>query len=56
MTFVIILKEGNKINLNIKSKIKVLFYNPIFMLSYIPCAIIALIKKDIKWKKIEHGK
>ena len=55
MTLVIILKEGRKIDLTLKSKIKVLFYNPIFMISYIPCAIVAITKKDVKWKRVEHG-
>lgn len=55
MTLVIILKERNKIDLTFKSKIKVLFYNPIFMISYIPCAIVALTKKEVEWKKVEHG-
>lgn len=55
MTLVIIIIEGDKINLNFKSKIKTLFYNPIFMISYIPCAIKALTKKDVKWTRVEHG-
>ncbi len=55
MTFVILLLEGNKINLKLKSKIKVLFYNPIFMLSYVPCAIKALTSKNVTWKRVEHG-
>ena len=56
ITFLLLIKEGRKINLSIKSKIKTLLYNPIFIISYIPCAILALTKKDIKWSKIEHGK
>lgn len=56
ITFVIIMKEKNKLNLNLKSKIKVLFYNPIFMISYIPCAIKALTLKEVKWTRVEHGK
>ena len=55
MTVVIILLEGGKIDLSLKSKIKVLFYNPIFMISYVPCAIKALTSKDVKWTKTNHG-
>lgn len=55
MTVVIILLEGGKIDLSLKSKIKVLFYNPIFMISYVPCAIKALTSKEVKWTKTNHG-
>lgn len=56
MTLVIVIIEGNKIDLSLKTKIKVLFYNPIFMISYVPCAIKALTAKEVKWTKVEHGK
>ena len=56
MSLVIVILEGKKINLTTKSKIKVLFYNPVFMISYIPCAIKALVKKDVKWVRVEHSK
>ncbi len=56
MSLVIVILEGKKINLTTKSKIKVLFYNPVFMISYIPCAIKALLKKDVKWVRVEHSK
>ena len=47
--------EGNKIDLSLKMKIKVLFYNPIFMISYVPCAFKALTSKEVKWTKVKHG-
>ena len=56
MTLVIVIIDGNKIDLSLKTKIKVLFYNPIFMISYVPCAIKALTAKEVKWTKVEHGK
>lgn len=55
MTLVIIILEGNKINLSVKTKVKTLFYNPLFMTSYIPCAVKALTKKEVKWTRVEHG-
>lgn len=55
MTLVILLLENKKININKKTKIKTLFYNPIFMMSYVLCAIKALTSKEIAWTKIEHG-
>lgn len=55
MTLVIIILEGSKLDLNFKSRIKVLFYNPIFMTTYVSCAIKALTSKEIAWKRVEHG-
>ena len=55
MTLVIVILEGNKIDLTLKSKLKVLFFNPIFMISYVPCAIKALTLKEVKWTRVEHG-
>lgn len=56
MTLVILLLENKKININKKTKIKTLFYNPIFIMSYILCAFKALSSKNISWEKIEHGR
>lgn len=55
MTLVIVILEGDKIALTLKSKLKVLFFNPIFMISYVPCAIKALTLKEVKWTRVEHG-
>jgi len=46
----------DKIDINNKNKIKTLFINPIFMISYVPCAIKALTSKNVKWTRVEHGK
>lgn len=55
MTVFIVILEGNKINLSLKMKLKVVFYNPIFMISYVPCAFRALTLKEVKWTKVPHG-
>lgn len=52
-TFIMLIKEKN-MNLNLKMKIKSLFFNPLFLVTYIPCAIKAIVCKNIEWKKIEH--
>ncbi len=39
-----------------KMKWKVILYNPLYLVTYIPCAIKAVLKKNVTWKKIEHGK
>ena len=36
-------------------KVKVLFYNPIFLASYVKCLYLALRNKDLTWEKIEHS-
>ncbi len=55
MTLIMLILENKKIDFSLKTKIKVLFVNPLFIVSYIPCAIKALTKKDIKWVRITHG-
>lgn len=54
VTGLMIYKEEEKIDLSLKSKIRALLFNPIFLASYIYCAIIALTNDNIGWTKIEH--
>ena len=53
-TIIIYSNENKKLNITNSLKIKSIFYNPIFLASYIICLIKALSKKDISWEKIEH--
>ena len=53
-TMIIIIRE-KKIDLSTSSKIKAIFFNPIFLISYVYCAIMALTHKNLDWKKINHG-
>lgn len=53
ITIVMILKE--KLDLNLKMKIKVILFNPIYLVTYIPCALLAILKKEITWDRIDHG-
>lgn len=53
-TMIIIIVE-KKIDLSMSSKIKAIFFNPIFLISYVYCAIMALTHKNLDWKKINHG-
>lgn len=46
--------ETKKLNLTPKMKTKVVFFNPIFLLTYIPCAIKCHLVKNISWEKIDH--
>ena len=53
-TMIIIIRE-KKVDLSMSSKIKAIFFNPIFLISYVYCAIMALTHKNLDWKKINHG-
>lgn len=55
MTFVILMIEGKKLDLTLKSRLKAMAINPIFMISYVPCAIKALTSKEVKWTRVDHG-
>ena len=55
-TWRLLVIEKDKINLNEETKVKALFFNPIFLASYVRCALIALFKKEVKWDVIEHKK
>ena len=55
-TILMLKKEKNSLNISKSMKIKVIFYNPIFMLSYIICLLRSIFIKDIKWDKIDHNK
>ena len=49
-------KEEERFNLTWSIKLKTIFLHPLLLLAYIPCAIEALLTKDLKWKVIEHNK
>lgn len=55
-TILMLKKEKNSLNISKSMKIKVIFYNPIFMLSYIICLLRTIFIKDIKWDRIDHNK
>ena len=46
--------KKDKLDLNRKMKIKTIFYNPIYLTTYVSCALKALFKKEVCWDKIEH--
>lgn len=55
ITIILVLLEKDKLDLKLSMKIKVILFNPLFMISYVPCAIKALIKKEVGWDRVEHG-
>ncbi len=56
MTSFIILKDKNKINMSKEMQVKAILFSPLFFATYIPCALKAFFKKNIKWEKVEHTK
>ena len=35
-------------------KIKVLFFHPLFLITYVPCALKAILKKEVGWDQVKH--
>lgn len=56
MIITIIMIRREKIQLKLAVKLGAILFNPIYLVTYIPCAIRALFTKNVTWKKIEHGK
>lgn len=53
-TGILLIKEKDNLRLNRKMKIKSLFFNPLFLASYVKCLYLANKNKDLAWEKIEH--
>jgi len=45
-----------KLDLTWRMKLKVILLNPLYLVTYVPCAIEALLRREVAWVKIEHGK
>lgn len=52
--FTILLLYKENININKTLYLKVLLINPLLLLTYIPCLIKSIFKKDIEWTVIQH--
>lgn len=46
--------KNDKLDLNKNTKIKLVFFNPIYLITYIYCALKALFTKNVYWDKIDH--
>lgn len=53
-TGILLIKEKDNLRLNRNMKIKSLFFNPLFLASYVKCLYLALKNKDLAWEKIKH--
>lgn len=54
ITIVMIRREKMKFSKSIKWK--AILFNPIYLLTYVLCALKALVIKNVEWKPIQHGK
>ncbi len=55
MIITMVMMKREKMRFTPKIRRQAIFYNPIYLLSYVPCALKALFTKNVEWKKIEHG-
>ena len=52
---VVVLKQ-EKAEFVPKIKMQAILFNPVYLVTYVPCALKALLSKNVSWKKIDHGK
>ena len=55
LTIILLYVEKDNIKLSLKYKILEIFYNPLFILSYILCFFKAICTKNVEWKRIDHN-
>jgi len=56
MIATIVMIKREKLELKPRIKLGAVLFNPLYLITYIPCALKALLTKNVAWKKIEHGK
>lgn len=55
MLVTIMMIRREKVYFEPKIKFLAIIFNPIYLVTYIPCALKALTTKHVVWKKIDHG-
>ena len=56
MILLIVIKDKDILNLNKEMRVRAIFFTPLFLITYIPCALQALTKRNIQWEKMEHNR
>lgn len=52
----IMMLRREKLDMCISMKVRAVLFNPIFLVTYIWCALVAILaRKKVTWKKIQHG-
>lgn len=54
MTAFVIFKDRKRLTLNRSMRFKTIFFSPLFFGTYVPCAVKAILNKNVTWEKIEH--
>lgn len=55
MIITIVMISREQVRFKPRIRVAAVLYNPIYLLSYIPCALKALFTKDVAWAPIKHG-
>lgn len=56
MGVTIYILRREKLDLTRKMKMKLVLLHPLYLFTYVPCALKAILSRDVAWVKIEHGK
>ena len=55
MLVTVVMLKRERLELKPKIVIQTILLNPLYLVTYVPCALRAIFTKDVKWEKIEHG-
>lgn len=55
MIITIMMIKKEKMHFKTSIKWRAILFNPIYLVTYVPCAVRALLTKNVAWKRIEHG-
>lgn len=55
MLVTVMMLKRERLELKPRIVLGVILLNPLYLLTYVPCALRAILAKDVKWEKIEHG-
>lgn len=56
MIITIVMIRREKMHFKPQTKLKAILFNPIYLITYVPCALKALLVRNVAWKRIDHGK
>lgn len=56
MVATIVILRQEKAEFIPKIRVQAVLFNPVYLVTYVPCALKAILSKNVTWKKIEHGK
>ena len=54
VTIVMLRREKDQLHLSVKMKRHMIWFYPLYLVTYIPCALKAMLKKNVTWVRIDH--